>query len=169
MGAQIITDERYQITVIEPGESVAIEDQERYGLEAVEETTLIVKLAGVINLTSGGVSPGASFQLTAATDLGGHRVATMQGGYADSSNTNHAYALAGLTTQAVSAGSIVQVQSSGSLTEQSWNWTQDEPVYVGNNGMLTQTPPATGFICIIGIPINNTTLLINIQQPIILA
>lgn len=106
--------------------------------------------------------------ITTAEPLGGHRVATMQGGYADSNNLDHAYSLAGITLQAVSAGSLVTVQTSGPLTELSWNWAMGQWVYLGSAGQLTQTPPYTGFLAAVGRPITPTILMIDMQPTIIL-
>lgn len=112
---------------------------------------------------------GLSITVTASEPLGGHRVVTMSGLYADSSNPSHAYTIAGITLQAVASGAPVEAQYIGELTEPSWAWTPAEPVFLGGNGMLTHTAPDAGFILQIGIPITSTTLLIDIQQPLYIA
>lgn len=112
---------------------------------------------------------GLSITVTASEPLGGHRVVTMSGLYADSSNPSHACFIAGITLQAVASGAPVEAQYIGELTESSWAWTPAEPVFLGGNGMLTHTAPDAGFILQIGIPITSTTLLIDIQQPLYIA
>ena len=107
--------------------------------------------------------------ITATEALGGHRVATVQGWYADRGNVSHAAAIAGITLQAVAAGSTVQVQRSGEIEESSWGWVLGQAVYLGASGQLTQTPPASGIVVVIGVPVSSTRLAIDIQPPIHMA
>ncbi len=172
MQAALLTDERYSITVIDPSDGqIAIDDAARYGLTVTEEVMLVVQLSGAINqyFTTGGGGAGNIINITAAADIGGHRVITMQGQYADCGNPADAFAVAGITLQAVASGTTVQVQTYGELTETSWNWLVGQPVYLGTAGQLTQTPPSAAFILVVGIPVTATTLLLDIQQPIILS
>ncbi len=171
MQSEIITDERYALTVIDPSAGqAAIEDASRFGLTISEDVMLVVQVSGMINqyFTSAGGS-GNLINITATTDLGGHRVVTVHGEYADCSQVNQAFSVAGVTLQAVAQGASVQVQSAGEITESSWNWIIGQPVYLGGSGQLTQIPPTSGFVMVLGVPVNATTLLIDIQQPIILS
>lgn len=64
-------------------------------------------------------------------------------------------------------GQPVQIQSSGPLSEPSWNWAPG-PVYLGQNGQLTQTPPATPglFLKEIGIAKAPDTLFVRVMHEI---
>ena len=108
----------------------------------------------------------------AAYALSGHRVVVLDADqraiYADRTDATHASKVLGLTTSAVSGGERVRIQTYGELTEPSWAWTLDEPVFVGVSGQLTQTPPVAGFSQAIGFPISPTTLFINLGESIIL-
>lgn len=106
--------------------------------------------------------------IAAAESIGGHRVVTMSGVYADCGNPAHGSAIAGISLQAVSAGQSVDAQYLGELEELSWNWIIGQPVYLAALGQLTQTPPATGIIVEIGRPITATKLLIDIQPTLYL-
>lgn len=106
--------------------------------------------------------------VVASVAIGGHRVITMSGEYADCSNPAHGSAIAGVSLQAVSAGQLLGAQYLGELEELSWNWIIGQPVYLGTLGQLTQTPPATGIIVEIGRPITATRLLIDIQPTLYL-
>lgn len=75
--------------------------------------------------------------ITAAAALGGHRVATMSGEYADCSNPAHGSEIAGITLQAVDAGQPVEALHLGEHEELSWSWTVGQPVYLGHLGQLT--------------------------------
>ena len=61
------------------------------------------------------------------------------------------------------------VRVGGKMTEPSWNWDLDKFIYLGTNGLLTQTPPAAGFLLEMGWPINSTTILVDIKLPVLLA
>lgn len=106
--------------------------------------------------------------ITASENLGGHRVITIEGYYASKDTDTDKFKVLGLTTGAVSTGASATVQTFGSITENTWNWTVGEPVFLSTNGLLTQTIPTTGYRLIIGIPITTTTLFVDISEPIIL-
>lgn len=73
---------------------------------------------------------------------------------------------AGVTTGAASAGAAATVQAEGELVEPTWSWQAGQPVWLGINGQLTQTPPATGVQVEIGLATAPTKLLIRIQPAI---
>lgn len=104
--------------------------------------------------------------------LSGHRVVRptnpSEVGYADSSVVADANAVLGITLGATLAGDDVNVQTAGEITEPSWTWVVGDPVFLGLTGLLTQTPPATGFSLVVGVPVAPTKLVIGIKQPIIL-
>lgn len=109
--------------------------------------------------------------LTAATALGGHRVviadAAGQARYPDRTNIAHADAVIGLTVTAASAGTNVTVQTTGDVVESSWNWTPG-PVWVGDNGLPTQTPPTTGWLQLLGVALGSTRLVLTPRQAVLL-
>lgn len=106
--------------------------------------------------------------VVASVAIGGHRVITMSGEYADCDNPAHGSAIAGVTLQAVSAGQPLDAQYLGEMEELSWHWTLNQPVYLGTLGQLTQIPPETGILIEIGRPITATKLLIDIQPTLYL-
>lgn len=68
-----------------------------------------------------------------------------EGFLANHDDTAHAGRVAGLTLTAANQGATTSVRMFGRVTDASWNWTAAE-LFVGLNGMLTQTPPSTGFM-----------------------
>lgn len=114
----------------------------------------------------------AQLTKTAGVSLGGHRavVPDAVGGvvYADSSTLAHRDKVLGITTGAASAGADATVQTYGELTEPSWNWALDDPVFLGLTGLLTQTPPSSGFVQRVGFPTAATKLFIDIDDSITL-
>ena len=123
-----------------------------------------------------GPAGGATYTYPAGTGaISGHRVVTLDSGhnaiYASNDTLAHANKLLGVTLNAALASDPVNVQRLGELTEPSWNWTPDLPVYLGKNGHLTQTPPSAAdsvFSVVVGFPVTSTTLFVSIGNPIIL-
>jgi hypothetical protein len=114
---------------------------------------------------------GGGFTRTAAATLSGHRVVKVDdAGLADyAANTvDDAQSVIGLTTGAVTSGGLATIQSSGLMTEPSWSWVPNNPVYLGSNGTLTQTTPTSGVVLVIGVPLSATELFIDIKTPIAL-
>jgi hypothetical protein len=56
---------------------------------------------------------------------------------------------AGVSIGAAAGGDTVTVQIAGELVEPSWSWTPG-PIYLAPLGMLTQAPPVSGAIVIVG-------------------
>jgi hypothetical protein len=108
----------------------------------------------------------------AAINLGGHRVVFCSSAeevdYADNENFAHKDLILGITTQAADEGDEIQIRTSGELTENGWNWQTGNLIYCGASGLLTQMPPQTGFLMVIGTAISPTTIFINLRQPITL-
>lgn len=89
--------------------------------------------------------------------------------YADPLNPDHVSNVLGVSINAVTDNTYVTIRSSGFLEDAAWNWTSYEPVFLGANGALTQTPPTVGFLLIVATVISPTKLLINIKEPIVLS
>lgn len=119
-----------------------------------------------------GPDGGTALQYPAGESLGGHRMVVLDDAaeaiYADNGTPAHAVKVLGITTGAAAAGDAATIQTGGELTEPSWAWTLNQPVYLGTNGTLTQTPPVAGFSLIVGFPITPTTIYMAIGQPITL-
>ena len=103
--------------------------------------------------------------------LSGHRVVMIEDDkayYADCTIPSHGKRVLGITTGASVIGAQSRIQVSGELSEPSWAWTLDIPVWLSTNGLLSQTPSTTGFSLIIGFPISSTKLLVRISEPLFL-
>lgn len=87
----------------------------------------------------------------------GFRYAEPVGGSEDS--------VVGITTGAAAAGAKVSVRTFGQLSETSWSWTPNEPIYLAANGLLSQSPPTTGAVVVLAHALSSTSLFIRIQQP----
>ncbi|MBF0161606.1 MAG: hypothetical protein HQL88_04885 [Magnetococcales bacterium] len=121
-------------------------------------------------------SPGGSGNqvvLQAGQILGGHRAILLDSAgravYADSSHVSHAGRLFGITAHAAVADEFVTVHVIGEMLESSWVWDISRPVFLGTNGQLTQVPPSTGFVQVVGQPITAQSLFLNPKPSITLA
>ncbi len=83
----------------------------------------------------------------------------------DYRDDDNVFQLLGVTTTAAPSGQPVNVQRSGVMDDNSWNWAIGR-VYLGAGGALTQTPLADGFSILIGSAVSPTRLVLNIQDPI---
>jgi hypothetical protein len=108
--------------------------------------------------------------LQAGIALGGHRVVCVdssgQAIYPDRNNPAHADAVVGITTGAASAGANVTVLASGEMTEASWSWNPG-PLWVGDTGLLTQSPPSAGWSQIVAIALSATRIVLTPRQAIL--
>ena len=114
---------------------------------------------------------GSAIELVSVNALGGHRVVRSEAGilrYVNQSDVNDATAVIGLTLNAVSAGGKVRIHLLGTVTESSWTWIPDQPLFVGDNGLLTQTAPSLGFSMLVGTAISADTINFDTKVPILL-
>ena len=54
------------------------------------------------------------------------------------------------------------------MTEPSWAWTPNQPIFVGMGGVPTQTAPSTGFHAPIGVAVSPTAMVVQIKTPVVL-
>ena len=142
--------------------------------------TLVVQTTQYGTVVLGGAQgpqgiPGESSVLTtliASTNISGDRGIVLnsagQAIYADNTTIAHGNKFAGVSQGAATAGNAVSIKSFGEMTEPTWNWTVDEPVYLGAGGLLTQTVPVSPakFSIIVGMATAATKLFINPMPPI---
>jgi hypothetical protein len=87
--------------------------------------------------------------------------------YASANNAGHLYAPIGFLLNSVAIGSEFSTVLFGTISDSSWNWSINSPVFLGNNGFLTQTLlPEFLFIRQAAIALSPTQLLINFEEPI---
>lgn len=119
-----------------------------------------------------GPAGGSALAMITAQALSGERIVyavdASTVNYASCSDIAHFSQVLGLTETAAASGASVNVRRSGEFTFEGWSWIQG-PVFLGENGALTQTVPSTArFSLAIGFAMSATTLFIDIGTPIIL-
>lgn len=119
--------------------------------------------------------PGASADgetVFAAAALSGQRIVVLNSVgkaiYASADTPAHIGRVIGLTKNAVSADEQVSIKTQGIIEHNGWNWVIGQPIYLGINGNLTQTPPlpGVGFLQILGTAITATSMMVRLQTPI---
>lgn len=159
---------------VEPTIGFVVEVKSGDSVEVLQSVGRVVEVVTEGPQGAKGEPGGSTFSVTAGENLGGHRVVATNGAdaavYASSLVLNQANMVLGMTTAAVSVGGDVNVIRQGEVEEPSWNWTIGSPVYLGNNGVLTQTlPNGAAFSLIVGFPVTPTKLFIALREPIILS
>lgn len=141
-------------------------------VEVIDTTQDVVEISGPQGPTGPQGPAGDVVVYVADAALGGHRVVRITGtgvDYADCTAPAHVGLVAGITTGAVAQGASAAVANREVVAEPSWAWTAGEPVMLGSNGVLTQTPPANAvFAQVIGVALSATSLFVNVQPPITL-
>lgn len=106
---------------------------------------------------------GSAIEMVAITTIHGLRAVRAVGGqisHPDTDEPDHAEQVIGVALQ--SGTGVIQVQVSGLLTEGSWTWAP-ALVYCGDDGVLTQSPAATGWLLAVGRAIAADTIEIDID------
>lgn len=143
-----------------------------YFPEAPEDGLQYARQDGAWTLVAGASN---SIQRLADADMSGHRIVRATGadtcGYASVADAAHADDVLGLTIGAALTGQMATIIDGTSITELSWAWTPLEPLFLGFDGLLTQTPPtaydsAAQFVLPVGFAQSPTTIMVRIGTAI---
>jgi hypothetical protein len=157
----IVTDDTLEVVEIQKLETVVEK----------ETVTEIVEIG--LQGPPGPAGPGGSIAHTALASIaiGGTRaiINTASGiAYADASDPAHIARVVGVTTASAAGGAPVTFQSSGRITEPSWTWTPDSDIFLGLNGLLTQSIPGTAaFAQRLGFALSPTEMWVELGEPIV--
>jgi hypothetical protein len=130
-------------------------------------TVNVVTQALTLDIESGGiVAANIDTSLTAGMSISALRCITTDGSglakYATPDSLANAVVI-GISTTAANTGENITIKTSGQLSDASWNWTKGA-IYLGANGVLTQTAPSGGSIIVhVAKAITSTTLIIDID------
>lgn len=150
--------------------------QENLNLNITEQNTELTLNSGIKGDKgdkgdTGESGASSSYVYTAGEILGGHRSVIIDNNlayYADCTNLDHINKPMGISSNASAEGGEVTVVFFGEMEESSWSWDITKPIFIGTNGILTQTPVTSGFSCIIATPITTTKIFIEKQEIFIL-
>ena len=149
--------------------------QENLNLNITEQNTELTLNSGIKGDKgekgdTGNSGASSSYIYTAGEILGGHRAIIIDNNlayYADCTNLSHINKPIGISSNASISGGNVTVVFYGEMEEASWNWDITKPIWISTNGLLTQTTPVTGFLCIIAFPVTATKIFIDKQEILI--
>lgn len=104
-------------------------------------------------------------------NLSGHRAVYLAGGKAFYASARGAgvRVVAGITLAAALTDQPIEIQLAGEINEPSWSWTPEEPVYLGESGLITQAPAMAHALLELGFALTSTSMVVRIQQPIFLS
>jgi hypothetical protein len=85
--------------------------------------------------------------------------------YLDPEDEMHIELLLGVTFTSAQAQQLLSVQPGGVMDDSGWSWVPG-PIWLGSNGTITQSPPATGYDVRIGAAVSPTRITLNLQDPI---
>lgn len=61
----------------------------------------------------------------------------------------------------------VEILTRGRFTNNSWSLTPDKPLLLGENGQIVQTPPSDGLLLYLGRALNQVTIFLEVEKPIL--
>lgn len=122
-----------------------------------------------------GLDAGTRLTRIAAVTLSGQRLVTSRDDgtveYADYATVGHLHRQFWLTLNAAVAGDPVDLLAFGDVDEPTWSWAPGELVYLGSNGVLTQTPPTDPpalFIAVVATALTATSLFMCPRLTVVL-
>lgn len=74
----------------------------------------------------------------------------------------------GISITGALSGNTVKYQIDGRLEDSSFNFPLNDPLFLGTDGVITNTPPVTGHNTRLGLSLGVGAIQIEIQMPIIL-
>lgn len=81
----------------------------------------------------------------AADNLSGHRAVLLNDAgqleYASNTDPQHGFKILGIIRGAVMVGEPTPISVAGEVSEPSWNWTLNLPIWLGTDGLITQVVP----------------------------
>lgn len=120
-----------------------------------------------VAIAGGAPSIGGLSMLAGADGVSGHRaLVTNPDGTVAHATLALADSYVGVSQGATAPGDAVSVAHQGQITEPTWVWTPGLPVFFGDGGVLTQSPPTTICVAHIGVAILPTTILLSKTQPV---
>lgn len=111
--------------------------------------------------------PGDSPDIIAGEAISGHRVIAVNsdglGVYADHNNIS-AKKIYGFSTGAAILGDVISIATDGVLSWPAGGLTPDSLLFLGSSGMITATPPTTGWLVQVAIALDTDLIKIQINH-----
>ena len=140
-------------------------------VEALYADDIVEVVAYAQGEGGGGGDASFDYAATAGENMGAYKLVRIALGtvyLADKDNVAYVQDTLGLTTTVSTTGNPVTIQTSGEVTDVGWAWAAGS-VFMGDSGELTQTPSTVGILQKIGTVLTATSILIDIDDPILRA
>ena len=115
---------------------------------------------------------GTTYTRIASGSIGGQRFVVTNGdgtvSYASNLNDSQINKVFGITLNAANDGENVNVLTFGLTEFNGWSWNTALPIFLGDNGLPTQTVPSSGFSLIVGFAETPTNIFVDLREPIYL-
>ena len=160
-----MTDINYIIEYIDVVPIVVNEGTQSFIYEEIQTFNIIPTETLVVNSGTTSIN---SFKQTATRDIGGLRVLLADQSYADQSDINSYGKVIGFSKGAVITGAMLEIVTASELTGFT-GLIPNTQIYLGLNGLITQTVPTSGFIQQLGVALTSTSILVNISLPLLLS
>jgi len=129
----------------------------------------IIYVSVAAGFTGQGGNIGGQETYSAAQPISGGRVVTVISNTADYFDPEGEYEPAGIAKNAAAQGDTLTVALNGPVVIAGWGLTPGSTYYAGPNGtLISDATQAVGRVQIIGVAEDANTLIVNIQQGIIL-
>lgn len=141
-------------------------DRAILAVNTANETIAAAKLFAATQTANGGTtalageSIGANYVIRIAADGAARR--------ASAGDLSHFGFVLGFAFASADIGSQVAFVRRGFVEDSRWSWARG-PVYVGNDGEITQTPPSSGFSQVAGIAVTPTKILADFEAPVLVS
>lgn len=129
-----------QYEIVINNTEVAVDDNFNLSLQVSEPLRIEVGTGYNINQNESGT---LDVKITAQEAVGAYRAVGYDGLYTQP-DVDSLATYAGVTRMATIVGDPINVVRSGLITEGAWNWTPNAPMFIGVDGVLTQTQPTAG-------------------------
>jgi hypothetical protein len=157
--------DNYTIEYIDIVPITVNEGTQSFVFEEIQVFNIIPTETIVVNSSTSALN---SFIQVATRDIGGLRVLLADQSYADQFNIDSYGKVIGLSKGAVVTGGLLEIVTASELAGFT-GLIPNTQVYLGLNGLITQTVPTSGFIQQLGVALTSTTILVNISLPFLLS
>jgi hypothetical protein len=86
--------------------------------------------------------------------------------YASNMEINHVNRVIGISMLAGAENATIKFQRFGLIYNDSWNWTPTEVLYLGEDGVITNSPPVLGSLIVCGYAQTNKQINFTLDQNI---
>lgn len=127
-----------------------------------------------VALDSSKITAGGALNIT-QTYVAGETISALKAVYINSvdskiylanPSTLQTASVSGITKTAGNIGDSIEIVQYGPLQDSFLTFANAEIICLGNNGVMTNSQPTTGYLTRLGRSVNSNTILITLEQPI---